>query len=166
MANRLQPRDPIRAYQRKARASRRAGAKAKCSVCGESRPEALIAGSNPTICTECRRKADGENPLDNHHPAGRANNPAKISAPSNDHRAELTPAQQDWPKKTLGNPGRSPLLAAAACERGFIDTNSYLIERLLYQNPEMLETLDAFLEERLGARWWEGTPLEKYAPKP
>lgn len=84
--------------------------------------------------------------------------------PTNDHRAELTPAQNDWPKKTLENRDRSPVLAVAASERGYVDTVCYLNEKLLYRNPEMLEELDAFLKEKLGPRWWVGTPLEKYAP--
>jgi hypothetical protein len=30
----------------------------------------------------------------------------------------------------------------------------------------MLETADAHLVERLGPKWWVGTALEKYSPKP
>jgi hypothetical protein len=30
----------------------------------------------------------------------------------------------------------------------------------------MLETADAFLVEQLGPKWWVGTALEKYSPKP
>jgi hypothetical protein len=30
----------------------------------------------------------------------------------------------------------------------------------------MLETLDEFLEERLGPQWWMGTKMERFAPKP
>lgn len=165
MRKKLPPRDPIRTYQRKATAARRIGANQRCALCGETRPEALIAGSKPTRCAECQRKALGQRTLDEHHVAGQANSPVTASVRANDHRSDLTPAQQDWPRKTLENPDRSPVLARAACTRGFIDTNAYLVERLLYDNAEMLEALDAFLLEKLGPRWWKGTPLEKYAPR-
>lgn len=134
-------------------------------MCGESRPEALIAGSNPMLCAECKRRTEGKKTSDAHHVAGEANTPVTVSLPTNDHRAELSVAQMDWPRRTLENPRGSPILAGAASERGFTDTTQYLLERLLYPNPEMLETLDAFLEEILGPEWWVGTPMEKYAPK-
>ena len=70
--------------------------------------------------------------------------------PVNDHRAELSVAQHDWPKQTLQNPDGSPLLRGAACVRGFIDQFFYLIKKLLLWIPEMLEALDAFLAEKLG----------------
>jgi len=117
------------------------------------------------MCTECKRKADGKSPFDAHHVAAKANRPVTLSTPANDHRAELTPAQQGWPRKTLENPDRSPVLAVAASNRGFTDTNAYLTEKLIHSNSELLEMLDAFLEEKLGRKWWEGTPLGKYAPK-
>jgi hypothetical protein len=30
----------------------------------------------------------------------------------------------------------------------------------------MLEILDEFLEKRLGPKWWVGTEMEPFAPKP
>jgi len=157
-------RDPIGAYQRKTTAGRRVGGNKRCS-CGESRPEALVRASEPTMCTECVRRKKGKSTQDNHHPAGKANNPTTTPIPANDHRAELTPAQYDWPKRTLENSDGSPLLAAAACIRGFVDTIFYLIDKLLLWIPEMLEVLDRFLAEKLGPKWWCGTPLEQFAPK-
>ena len=41
--------------------------------------------------------------IDEHHPAGRANDPTTTPVPVNDHCAELNPAQEDWPKETLEN---------------------------------------------------------------
>ncbi len=164
MARKLPPQDPIRTYQRKAVASRRVGSGRKCS-CGETRPEALIAGSRPTICAACQRKKRGQSTLDAHHVAGESNSPVKIRVPVNDHRATLSPAQYDWPKKTRENPHRSPLLAAAASTRGYVDTTDYLRERLLLRNAEMLEILDTILTNRLGPKWWIGTELEQFAPK-
>lgn len=157
-------RDPIRAYQRDVAAGRRVPDNAQCA-CGESRPRALIRGSDPVICARCDREAKGKATLDKHHVAGEANSPATIPAPVNDLRAELSPAQYDWPKETLQNPDGSPLLAAAASIRGYSDTNSYLVLTLLVSNPEMLEALEAWLREEHGQKWWIGTPVEKYAPK-
>ena len=156
--------DPSGAYRRKALAARRIGEAARCS-CGEDRPEALIAGSNPIICAECERVAKGQTTIDRHHYAGRANNPATIPARVNDHRAMLSVAQADWPKSTLRNPDSSPLLAGAACVRGFIDMVRYLVETGLLSLPDMLEKLDAFLRQKLGPKWWVNTEIEQFAPK-
>ena len=117
------------------------------------------------MCLECVRRKRGKSTQDNHHPAGKANNPTTTPILANDHRAELNVAQYDWPKETRENPEGSPLLAAAACIRGFVDTIFYLIDKLLLWIPQMLEVLDRFLAEKLGPKWWCGTPLEQFAPK-
>ena len=102
--------------------------------------------------------------MDEHHPAGKANNAATISVPVNDHRARLSPAQYDWPKATLENPDGSPLLAAAASVRGFVDTVIYLVERFLLWIPEMLEKVDKFLVDMLGRKYWLNTDFGRFAP--
>ncbi len=109
--------------------------------------------------------AKGRTTKDDHHSCGRANNPATLSVPVNDHRAVLSVAQSDWPKSTLRNPDGSPLLAGAACVRGFIDMVRYLIETGLLSLPDMLEKLDAFLKQKLGPKWWANTEIEQFAPK-
>jgi len=157
-------RDPIGTYMRKATAERRVGVDARCA-CGEKRPEALIPQSNPIICAQCNRKIKGQTPLDKHHVAGEANSPVTIPVPVNDHRARLSVDQYDWPKNTLENPDGSPLLAAAAHIRGYSDCTSYLNEKLLAKNPELLELLDAFLREKFGPRWWHNTELERFKPE-
>src|SRR6516165_2124515 len=141
------PRDPIGNYQRNSQASRRLGGQS--CACGETRPEALIAGRVPPICWACARKQRSQLRFDWHHPAGEANHPSKIPIPVNDHRAELSPAQYDWPTETLENPDRSPLLAAAACIRGFRDYVVYLIDRVLLWIPDMLEKAAEYLVEKL-----------------
>jgi hypothetical protein len=156
--------DPTGAYRRKVIAARRVGVGARCS-CGENRPEALIAGSNPTICAACDRAAKGRTTKDQHDFAGKANNPATIPVPVNDHRAILSVAQAEWPKSTLSNTEGSPLLAGAACLRGFIDTIVYLIEKGLLWLADMLETLDEVQVKKLGPRWWVNTEIEQFAPK-
>lgn len=164
MRRKVPKRDPAGAHRRKTVAARRIGRNAACS-CSESRPEALIPGSNPIICAACQRAAAGKTGEDDHHSAGKANSPTTIRVPVNDHRARLSVAQADWPRATLGNRDGSPLLAAAACIRGFSDTVLYLIEETLLWIATLLETVDAFQVKRLGPRWWLKTEIEQFAPK-
>jgi hypothetical protein len=102
---------------------------------------------------------------DAHHVAGEPNSPVTVPTPVNDHRADLSVVQYDWPKRTRENPDGSPFLAVAGCVRGFIDYLIYLVKKFLHWIPEMLEAADEFLEKQLGRRWWIGTPLEQFAPK-
>lgn len=161
----LPARDPIGTYFRESRAARRVGVDAQCTHCGEARPEALIAHTNPKICAACDRKIKGQATLDHHHAFGQNNNPATVPVPVNDHRAELSVAQHRWPKETRENPDGSPLLAASACVRGFIDTMTYLIKKGLLWIAEALECIEAYLVEQWGRRWWVGTPIERFAVK-
>ena len=160
----LPMRDQIGAYRRKIVSARHFGLDAACS-CGEKRPEALIPGTKPATCAACQRTALGQTIMDKHHFAGRANNPATIPVPVNDHRARLSVAQSDWPKPTLINAQGSPLLAAAGCVRGFIDVIHYLIEKGLLWIADMLEVLDEFQVKKLGPQWWIDTELEQFCPK-
>jgi hypothetical protein len=102
--------------------------------------------------------------MDNHHVAGKSNSRITIPIPVNDHRAWLTEDQFDWPKKTLENIDRSPLLAGAGRIRGFSDTVIYLVERLLLWTAELLEELNELLVDRWGPKWWLNTPLRIFTP--
>jgi hypothetical protein len=164
MAKRLAPRNIKAKYRREAIAARRVGDGQKCK-CGEKRTRALIPGSDPMICAKCDRKAKKKTPFDDHHLAGNANSSATLPIPVNDHRAELSEAQHDWPKKTLENPGGSPLLSGAAHIRGFADTVVYLIETFLRWIADMLEYLDTVLEQKSGQKWWRGTNLGSFEPE-
>ena len=159
------PRDPIATFEREVRAARRVGEANRCGRCGEDRPLALIPGSNPIICANCQREERGKSPLDDHHPAGQANHPATTPIPANDHHAVLSPKQYEWPPETWKNTSGSPLLAGAACIRGYCETNDYLVADLLLSKVEMLETLDAFLKKKFGPQWWVETEMERFAPK-
>jgi hypothetical protein len=152
------------AYGRETIAARRVGEGRKCTVCGEERPLALIPASEPLVCARCDRKKRRKKQSDNHHIAGRANSDITIATPVNDHRASLSDAQHDWPKKTLENPSLSPLLSGAAHIRGFVDTLVYLAEQLLLWIAEMLELLDTFLEQKQGQGWWKRTNLGSFDP--
>jgi hypothetical protein len=156
-------RDPIGQYKRRSVAERRTGG--RFCQCGESRPLALVANSFPTTCENCLRVSRGLSVLDDHHPAGRANNPMTVPIPVNDHAAILTEAQYDWPKETWENPEGSPLRAGAASIRGYCDTSEYLANGLLVFQAKLFEALDECLKQRLGRQWWIGTPLERFAPK-
>jgi len=161
MAKKISERDPIRSNARKTTAARRIGEGQACA-CGESRPQAL---EKIVMCTACIRISRGMNTADKHHVAGKANSPVTIPIFVNDHRADLSEAQHDWPQETLENPDGSPLRAASACIRGFIDTNLYLIEKLLRWIADMLDILDTFLVTTLGPKWWEKTELNQFQPK-
>ena len=156
--------DPMNGAARQSQSRRRVGDDAACP-CGEKRPEALIAGRKPTVCYECDAKQRGKCIFEAHHVAGRANDPTTIDIPVNDHRAELSIDQYDWPHRTLQNPDRSPLLAMSGCIRGFMATTYYLMERLLGWIPPQLETLDAFLCEQWGPQWWLKVTLRQLPPK-
>lgn len=156
--------DPIGAAKRRSVSKRRIGAGGICA-CGEDRPHALIPGTMPIVCLACKRVSEGRRLCDDHHVAGRANHDLTVPIPVNGHRAVLSEAQYEWPKTTLQNPHRSPLLAAAACIRGFIDTVRYLLEELLAWIPGYLEGLDALLVDRLGSRWWSDTELVERAKR-
>jgi len=164
LPRKLPPSNPIRAHKRRATAERRVGVDAQCA-CGEKRPESLIPRSNPIICAECKRKSRRQTTLDKHHVAGEANSPVTMAVPTNDHRARLSVDQYDWPRKTLENSDGSPLLAGAACIRGFADCILYLIEELLLWIAEMLESLDAIQVQKSGPNWWHKTELERFKPK-
>ena len=159
----LKQRDPEAANARNAIAKRRLGVGASCK-CGETRAEALIRETNRVICHECKRKEQSITTRDDHHFAMKANSPITVSIPANDHRAELNVAQYDWPKRTRENPDGSPLIAAAASIRGFIDIILYLINEGLHWIADMLEIADVCLVRKLGSKWWIGTELEKFAP--
>jgi hypothetical protein len=117
------------------------------------------------ICAACQREKLRHSVLDDHHVAGEANDSTTTSIPVNDHRAVLSPAQYEWPEETWENPLASPILAGAACMRGYCETDSYLVASILLPKAEMLEALDAFLKKRLGPKWWVGTEMERFAPK-
>lgn len=163
MPNKITLRDPEAALIRKATAARRAGLDAKCA-CGETRPGALIKNSKPKTCHECRRKVENKSTIDRHHPFGSANSPITVRIPTNDHTSELNEAQRDWPKQVRENPDGSPLIAAAGCIRGFIDTVIYLIQKGLTWVADMLVIADQYLKEILGEKYWVGTPFEHLAP--
>jgi hypothetical protein len=156
--------DPIDRFQRRSKSERRKGTGKKCQ-CGEDRPLALLLGSTPTVCASCDRLSKRRSPVDDHHPAGRANHPTTVPIWANDHRAVLSDAQYDWPNETWRNPSGTPTLAVAAWFRGYLETSEYLASNFLLHGVRFLEKLEPFLRKRLGANWWRGTELEEFAPK-
>ena len=164
MARKIPPRNPRVAYRRSVVAARRFAIGTKC-ICGESRPEALVPGTKPTICYKCGRKFRKRKTRENHHLFGESNSPFTMSVPVNDHRAALSTAQYDWPRKTLQNEEGSPSLASAAFIRGFTDIIVYLIDEVLLPIAEMLEVLDTILKRKLGKKYWKKTKLKAFEPK-
>jgi hypothetical protein len=164
MSRKIPPRDPWSAYRREVVAERRIGKGRKC-ICGESRPEALIPGTNPVSCAKCDRIRRRRTTNDDHHPFGRANNPLTLSLPVNDHRADLSAAQNDWPRKTLANEHGSPLLASAAAIRGYGDLMLYLAREHLLPAAEILELLDTKLERKHGKNYGKKLKLTTFETK-
>ena len=159
------PKDPTRAAVRRSIARRRLGPAATCTACGESRPAALIRGSNPRLCARCKRVKDGHRAIDHHHVAGEINSPVTVPIPVNDHRAEVTESQKDWGRHVLENPDGDPVVMLVAWLRGAGETIAYLVKSFIDAAADVLECLAAHLRQRLGSQWWRGTPIERYAPK-
>lgn len=157
--------DALARQHRLAMAERCLGRQRECVLCREARALALERRTNPRLCTECRKTGEGKNIMEQHHIAGRANSEITISIRANDHRAQLSEDQRDWPQETLRNPDGSPLLAAAACIRGFTDTLLYLAEEFLLWVADLLERLHAHLVEKHGPKWWANTEIEKVEQK-
>jgi hypothetical protein len=140
-----------------ARSSRRAvrfAADAACARCGERDTRVLIEGARPPTCYQCKAEYEGRPKTEAHHVAGCRNLPLTATVAANDHRI-LSDLQGDWPAETLRNPGRSPLIAAAAALRGWLDVLRLLIDRAVGWIPGCLEALDRALTEQFGERWWE-----------
>lgn len=121
----------------------------------------MLTGADPEIrCYEHELLRLGRPWLEDHHPAGRHNDPRTIPLPGNEHRV-LSELQYRWPRETLRNPDGSPLLIAAALVRGWADV-LYVVLVIVAGVPLYLEQLDAFLREEIGPRWWDefGTWLD------
>jgi hypothetical protein len=126
--------------------------------CEETDPFAMSDTHPNLICAEHRADASGRSWIEGHHVPGRANDPDDVVfPPANDH-AVLTELQRFWPRETLRNPDGSPLLRAAAALRGWLDVLRLILERTVGWIPSFLEALDAWLEQEIGPRWWDGFP--------
>lgn len=154
MPRKLRTANPRARHRREVLASRRVGSGRK-SASGEARPQALINRKGRIICHELDRKGRRQSPWDGHHIFGIANSPVCLLVPVNDHRAVLSPAQYDWPRKTLKNRYGSPTLVHAAKIRGFGDLLIYLYEEHVLPAAEYLEQIDTRLSKKHGKRYWQ-----------
>ncbi len=152
--------DELKREARKEEAYERLGTRhPRCEHCGEADPAALHGVHPDVTCYECSARQAGRSPSERHHPAGRRNNQATVPIPGNDHRV-LSDAQRGWPERTLRNPDGSPLLAAAAAIRGWLDVLWLIVQRTVGHVPALLELLDERLRAEYGDRWWEELRLE------
>ena len=133
---------------------RRLGSRNPACGCGEREPGALTGYHPDIVCYACLLLVQGKLPVEGHHLAGRANSPTKATLPANDHRL-LSELQREWPPGTLRNLDGSPLLAAAAALRGWLDVLRLILDRTVGWIPPLLEWLDGELRRLLGERWWE-----------
>ncbi len=152
------------ALAREHRKQERLGEDDTCQICGEDdarglhQVELIDATGTPitvTLCASCHVQLQGNRATEDHHPAGRANDPFTVAIPATEH-AILSDWQHDWPRETWRNPDGSPLLIAAASLRGWHDFVRLLIERTVGWIPGYLEQLDALLRQQLGPCWWDG----------
>lgn len=125
----------------------------RCRQCGEEREAALIRQSSDIICCQCfaiKRRLRG---VEEHHVAGRRNDPFTVALPANDHCC-ATDRQNGWPRSTLRNLNNSPLLKNAAWARGlrdlFLIWAEYLSQRALF-----FEQVNLLFEKRFGSDVWE-----------
>jgi hypothetical protein len=135
---------------RRAQRQRRFGPDARCAICGESDPIALVRSD---LCYECQARQAGKPDIEQHHVAGKQNSDVTVPLLANEHRL-ASDMQQDWPQRTLRNPDSSPLLKASGSIRGFLDILRLIIDRVLGWIPEYLEKLDTSLTSLFGQRWW------------
>jgi len=130
--------------------------------CEESNPFVLTGRHPDLLCYEHKLLSCARSPYEGHHVAGRHNSDVMADIPGNEHRI-LSEYQAAWPEDTLRNPNQSPLLAAAAAIRGWLDVLRIIIERSIAWIPEFLEWLHRELVERYGNDWWIkfgwGTPF-------
>lgn len=124
------------------------------SDCNETDPFAMTGVYPEILCYEHERIADGFEPFEDDHPAGRRNDDTTLRTPGNDHRW-LTDLQEDWPERTRLNPDDSPLLRIAAILRRWLDLLWLFIKRLMVWTPKAVEELDRLLTEHIGRFWWD-----------
>src|SRR5262249_24030201 len=89
-------------YQRMLkRQSRRLGTREpRCTECGATDPPALTGSHPDIVCYECQNLAAGRSLSEDHHIAGRHNDPTTAPFPGNWHRL-LNDMQKMWPTETL-----------------------------------------------------------------
>jgi hypothetical protein len=128
----------------------------ECSIgaCRETDPFALTGVHPDILCSEHDADAQGRSWIEDHHIAGRHNDPTKVSLPANEHSA-VTARQGLWDRDTLRNQNGSPLLRMAAWIRGWVEVMRVMIDRSIGRIPAGLEKLDVLLTDRLGSGWWE-----------
>jgi hypothetical protein len=128
----------------------------ECSIgaCQETDPFALTGVHPDILCSEHDADAQGRSWIEDHHVAGRQNDPTTVPLPANDHSA-VTARQTLWDRDTLRNQNGSPLLRMAAWIGGWVEVMRVMIDRSIGRIPAALEKLDVLLTDRLGPGWWE-----------
>jgi hypothetical protein len=145
--------DDQRAARRERHLRRLGSRHPRCQRCGETEPAALAATDGEVVCYECTAAASGRPVVEQHHIAGRHNDPTTAPLPGNAHRL-VSDEQRAWPEETLRNPDGSPLLTEAAWDRGSLDVLRLICDHVS-PRAVILEDLDRKLTDLLGPRWWE-----------
>lgn len=134
-----------------------------CHACGHPDPLALCNVKGIVWCRACLAIEHGRSSVEDHHPAGRANDPDDtLPVGANDHAA-LSAMQHDWPCSLLTNPTGSPLVAIAAKLRAWIDTVVHILVTTLATIPEWLLDLNRWLTHTAGPYWWDDFEAWRHA---
>src|SRR4051794_9754553 len=126
--------------------------KGRCSICGYTGP-ALVRGSEPTICYECRRAASGSATVEWHHIFGKANDKETTAGMLGNIHREMERARNQWPEEVRKNSLRDPLLwiiGVLFSTRDFFGVMGGYVQRA----GDWLLLLHGWLVVQLGAVWW------------
>lgn len=99
----------------------------------------------------CYLLKHGKKPPERHHIAGKANSSVTVEVRANVHRAQLSAAQYEWPRRTLSNPDGSPLLDVAGAVRGAANFIEELIVQLMRLCAECSKSLMRGYKRSMGS---------------
>jgi hypothetical protein len=138
--------NPIRTAARHTRHRLAIPTGARCKHCGSSDASVLVSKTRPQLCLDCLAVAQHRSPIEQHHPLGRANDPATIPLRASVHRF-FSDRQIDWGAQTLENVTGCGRLRRAAGLRVLTDINAYFVETIALPKARALERISARTED-------------------
>lgn len=150
--------NPVARATRQAKHARTLGSNPSCQHCGWTDPVALVRDGEEISCYECQAVARGKRTTEQHHPLGRASDPATIAIPGNLHR-DLSDRQRDWLREVHRNPEHDPLLWLVAAILGLRDHLAWWTD-WLDRIATWLTSLAGVLRDQHGLRWWDTLDLD------
>lgn len=151
--------DDIQRITRNTRRSQQFPPAGQCYLCGERDHHALVAGSDPVMCYECKARAEGKSGFERHHLFGRANSAFAVNLPANMHR-RLSAMQEEWPEEVLRNPQGDPFMTMDATVFGILDLLKIAIDYARQWMHETFRRLSAWFTAQYGERYRERPDLQ------